>query len=245
MADRGLAVGQSLGPGHEHIVRGERLGQLRTHQAHIPRDGAEAQRQDGHDRAFQHRQGEKVVAGLQHQREQVQLEAHVVLQQKRVHEGGHGDEEHDEHVDQLVLPLALEYGRQDAEDEPQRRGDHQGHHVDIHRVGHLLRQIIRHILQKGADGGAEAPVPLGKDFFEEYPILDHDGLVVAPGLAHIPHGLVEAALDRVDLVGQQPDEHKEHGHDDEAADDHHHTALEDVFCHWSLPSFSSVSLSAG
>ena len=219
MAHGGLGPCQALGTGQKHVLAGEGLGQLGADHAHVARDVTEGQRQHRHDGRLGHGPGEVVRAALHHQRAPAQLEAHPVLQKHRVHKGGYGNENHDKHVDELILPAVLEHGGNHAEDHAQGHGEHQRQQIHIQRGGDLAGQVLLHRHQERAHRGAEAPVELREHILEENAVLHNNRVIIAPGCPHVLQLLGIPARHRHNRVGQHPYQNKQHRHDDEQTHD--------------------------
>ena len=234
MVDGGLDPGEALGSGQKHVVGREGFRQLRADHAHVSGNIAKGQRQHRHDDGMKHGPGKVIGAAVHHQGAPPQPEAHHILQKHRVHKGRDGNENHDEYVDDLILPLVFEHGGNHAKENAEGHRHNQRQHIDIQRGRDFAGKVLLHRLKKRAHRGAEAPVEAGEQVFEKNAVLHNHRIIVSPGPAHVLQLFGVPAGDGHHRVGQHTNQHKKHRHDDKQAYDEQTDSfayvLQHLFC---------------
>ena len=236
MTDGGLGTGQTLGTGQQQVLAGQDLGQLGTGEAGVAGNGAQGQRQHCGQHAQEHFLAEVVGTGLHDQGEQLHLVAQEILDQECVHIAGHGDQDHDAGGDQMVLPSVLLQSGVDAQHQAHGHGQQSGVGVDQNGVGQLGQEDLEAALAEVQLFG-NTPVAADQALGQEVPELlsQGDGIAV-----DVTDTLTIAALkDELHilaellggLIGQQTDQDKAHGDNDQKCQKHEQDTFHNVFCH--------------
>ena len=231
-ADR-LALFQALRAGKEHIIGGQRLGELRAGEARQSCDLSEGKRDNGGHHAPEHRARKPAAARIRQrtdgEREPAQFEAKEVLHQKGIDIHGNGNEQHDKRRDRMILPFVLFDRRDDAQADADGDGDDKRIQVDEHgRQDPACNNIPCgfHLI----DIPRSPEIPLCEDALQIDAELDQKRFFIAE---RFPARLHDGG--KVLIGGQRsrqdPDEHEADGDDHEEREQHQKYSFYDIFCH--------------
>ncbi len=172
MADAHLTLGQPLGPRGAHVVLVHRVEHVGAQHSAVEPDEEHGQREPRQDqviRPLQRVLGQRHIAAG---REQLDLEAEEVQQNRRQPEDRHRNPHQRKDCQRAVGELARVYGTHVAEHDRQRHPDHRRADAQRERRGHAVPDLLDDVavLRVGRQLA-------GEDLLHHRQVLHHQGFV--------------------------------------------------------------------